>query len=175
MGDAMNQMEKDSLLLAMQRVHRWRMAFLGLVILLAGLAIGASLTLILGRGLLEHRPRGREIAGERMIRNLKRHLQLSSEQAEQIEPILKKHLEALHKIRIEARPKVIEQFELMNDEISSILSEQQKSLWQRHFHRLQRDLQARPGPGHRGPPPPPDARGPGRREAPPPRRMDRPR
>ena len=175
MGDAMNQTEQDSLLLAMQRVHRWRMAFFGLVILLAGLAIGASLTLILGRGLLEDRTPGPERAGERMMRDLRHHLDLSPEQAEELEPILKKHMEALHKIRTAVRPQIIEQLELMNDEISSVLSEQQQSLWQRHFQRLQRDLREAPGPGRHRPPPPPGGRGPGRRDAAPPRQMDRPR
>lgn len=146
MGDTMNQTENDNLLLVTQRLHRWRMAFFGLVILLAGVAIGASLTLILGRGPFGHRSSGPERAGERMIRRMQHHLRLSPEQAEEIKPILKKHLEALHRIRTGVRPQIMEQLELMNDEISSILNEQQQSLWQRHFHRLRRDLQEGPGP-----------------------------
>ena len=175
MGDAMNQIEQDNLVLAMQRVHRWRMAFFGLVILLAGVAIGASLALILGRGLLEQRPPGQERSGKRMIRDMRHHLNLSPEQAEEIDPILKKHMKALRKIRTEVRPRIIEQLELMNNEISSMLNEQQQSLWQRHFQRLRRNLQEAPGPGDHRPPGPHDRRGPGGREGPGPRQMDRPR
>ncbi len=176
MGDPMNQAEKDSLLLATQRLHRWRMAFFGLVILLAGVAIGTSLTFILGRRSFGRRPPGPERTSIRIIRDMRRHLRLSPQQAEEIEPILKKHLETLYEIRTAVRPQIIQQLELMNDEISAILDEQQKSLWQQHLRRLQRDLQKGPGPRHRGPPPPhrPGSRDRRGHEPPPPEPMDAP-
>ena len=172
MGDAMNQTEKDSLLLTTQRLHRWRMAFFGLVILLAGVAIGASLTFIVGRRTFGSGQPGPERASIRMIRDMRRHLRLSPQQAEEIEPILKKHMEALHQIRTAVRPQIIQQLELMNDEISSVLDEQQKSLWQQHLRRLQRDLQKGPGPRHRGPPPPPGENRRSWRRSPPPEPVD---
>ena len=156
MGDAMNQMGKNDLMLTIQKLHRWRMAFFGLIILLAGIAIGTAATLILSRERLTAPPPGPEIAGERMIRNLQRHLQLSPEQAQEIKPILQKHLRRLHEIRMKVRPKIVEQLRLMNEEISSLLNDHQKELWQQHLQRLQRKLQEparprRPGP-HRPPP-----------------------
>ena len=153
----MNEIEKDNLILAIQQMHRWRMSFFGLVILLAGIAIGASVMLFLGRHGPMTAPPGPEIAGERMIRDLRRHLRLSSDQADKIGPILQKHMQALHEIRMNVRPQIVEQLQLMNDEISALLSEQQESLWQRHFQRLQRDLREGAGPHragpHGGPPP----------------------
>jgi len=131
----------------MRKMHRWRMAFFGLVILLAGLVIGAASTLILVR------PRpigwpggGPEFVSDEMLRGLQRYLHLSREQADKVESILQKHMRKLNDIRMNARPQIVEQLRLMNEEISAVLTEQQKQVWQDSLQQLQRQLQPR---GHR--------------------------
>jgi len=157
MGDTMNQQEfSDSSIVAMQKLHRWRMAFFGLVILLAGIVIGATLTLLLTHRIDRPRiPPPPEFAAEQMVGRLGRQLNLSDKQMEQLEPILRKHMQKLHDIRMEARPHITEQLRLMNEEISSVLNEDQRQLWQRHLQRLQADLRQRPRRRRAGPEPRP--------------------
>jgi hypothetical protein len=138
MGAAMNQIEPDKNPMAtLKKLHRWRMAFFGLIILLAGIVIGASSTFILCRDMFMGPRIWPAIAGEGMFRELTRHLDLSPEQQEKIKPICEKRMQRLNEIGIETRPQIVEQIELMNEEISSLLDEHQKRLWQRHLRRLQ--------------------------------------
>lgn len=152
----------------MRKLHRWRMAFFGLVILLAGLVIGVSSTLTLVRHRPMGPPPGPEFVSRRMVHDLQRDLDLSPEQAKKIGAIVKERMQKLDEIRKEARPKVAEQLKLMNEEISAVLTEEQKRAWQdnwqRRFHRFQRP--SRPG----GPRP---GEGPRRRGGPPEDRMRR--
>jgi len=152
----------------MRKLHRWRMAFFGLAILLAGIVIGAASTLMLVRPHPIGWPDGPEFVSERMLRGLQHQLHLSSEQADEIESILQKYMRKLNDIRMDARPQIVEQLRLMNEEISAVLTEQQKQVWQDSLHQLQRQLQPRgyrwgaerEGPPYRqgrgkfGPPPP---------------------
>jgi Spy/CpxP family protein refolding chaperone len=147
----------------MRKLHRWRMAFFGLVILLAGLVIGISSTLMVVRHGERVHPWGPGFpSGTIIMRDLQRYLDLSPEQVKKIEAIVKKRMQKLEQLREEARPKVAEQLKLMNEEISAVLTEEQRRDWQqnwkREFHRFQRPPRPggpRPGEGprHRGGPP----------------------
>jgi hypothetical protein len=145
MGDAMNKTEgTDNLTVGYTyKLHRWRMAFFGVVILLAGLVIGGALMLILMPDKLMGPPRGPEFASIKMIGPLRRDLGLSGEQSEQIKPILDKHMEKLQEIRDDARSEIGTTLDQMNEEISAILTEGQRRIWQGQLGRLQQDL--RPG------------------------------
>ncbi len=153
----MNQTEtNDSQIINyMRKVHRWRMAFFALVILLAGIVIGAASVIILLRPKPIGPSTGPEFVSEAMIRGLQRQLQLSPEQVEQVESILQKYMQKLHEIRMNARPQMAEQLRLMNEEISAVLTEQQRRIWQERLLPLQRQLRP-PGPrrgsGPEGPP-----------------------
>jgi hypothetical protein len=154
----MSQIEANDkkILECMRKANHWRMAFFGLVILLAGVVIGAALATIL----LRPRPvigpaAGPEFVSETMIRGLQRQLGLSPEQMEKVESILQEYIQKLHEIRMNARPQIAEQLRLMNDEISAVLTEQQKQIWQERLLPLQRQLRQggpRRGNGMGGPP-----------------------
>ena len=136
------------------KLHCWRMAFFGMVILVAGVVIGGALMLILAPDKLMKPPRGPEFDSVRMIPPLRRDLGLSPEQEEKIKPILDKHMEKLHDIRMEARADIEEALTRMNKGISDILTDDQKRIWQRSFDRLERELHPggpRRGGGPRGP------------------------
>ena len=81
-----------------------------------------------------------------MVGQLRRELRLSPEQSEKIEPILKEHMETLHNIRIDAQDQIGEALEQMNKQISSILTDRQKQMWESRLRRLQDPLRGR-GPG----------------------------
>ncbi len=130
------------------KAHNWRMAFFGLIILVAGVVIGGSSMLIFAPKKLIQPPPGPEFNSMRMIPPLSRDLDLNPEQAEKIKPILDKHMQNLNTIRIEARSEIGETLKQMNEEIGAILSDEQKQLWQRELDRLQGEL--RPGGPRRG-------------------------
>lgn len=141
----MSETEKmDNLIIAMQKMHRWRMAFFGLVILLAGIVIGISIMLIVNPSKFKAPLPPPEIASERMIRDLRHHLHLSPEQADIIMPILKEHLERMHEIRMGVRPQIVEQIRAMDEQISPLLNDQQRQIWRQHFQRMQKDLEQGP-------------------------------
>ncbi|MDO8303178.1 MAG: hypothetical protein Q7T18_08050 [Sedimentisphaerales bacterium] len=130
------------------KMHRWRMAFFGLVILLAGIIIGgvASL-LVVGRPMP-----GPERSADRMIKGLRQELDLSPRQREQIEPIIHRHMERLDQIRKEARPLIESELRQMNEEIAPILDDQQRAEWKQ----MQKRLPMEPSPGQMRPMPRPD-------------------
>jgi len=132
----------------MDRLHRWRMAFFGMVVLVAGVVIGGALMMILAPDKLMKPPRGPEFGSQRMIPHLRRDLRLSPEQEEKIKPILDSHMEKLHNIRIVARADIEEALAEMNKGISNILTDEQMRIWQRSLDRLERELH--PGGPRRG-------------------------
>jgi hypothetical protein len=152
MGDAMNQTEKtDSSTHYIRKLHRWRMAFFGLVILFAGIVIGAALITILAPNRLTRPPQPAETATRMMIGRLGRELGLSPDQHEKIGPILQKHLQKLEEIRLNARDDITEQLQQMNKGVSVVLTDEQNRIWQRWLRMLQ--WQLRPpgrGPGEGG-------------------------
>ena len=100
---------------------------------------------------------GPEVSSERMLRGLRRELRLSPEQARAIEPLIEKRLGRMHEIRMAARPEIGEELRAMNEEIMSVLDEEQQEMWMRRLERMEREL--RPGfPVHRR-----GGRGPGQR------------
>jgi gas vesicle protein len=138
------------------KAHTWRMAFFGLVILVAGVIIGGSAMLIFAPKTLIKPPPGPEFRSMRMIPPLRRDLGLAPEQADKIKPILDNYMQKLDTIRNEARSEIAETLKQMNQEITTILTDEQQQLWQRELDRLQGELRGGGGPrwreGPGGPP-----------------------
>jgi hypothetical protein len=155
MGDAMNDIETTQPSHNyLRQMHCWRMAFFGLVILLAGIVLGASSLYLLGR-----RPKPPlpplDDAARRLLNELRDRLDLSPEQMDKIGPILQKYMGTLEEIRIAAFEQITKQLELMNEEVSSVLDEHQRRLWEgdiQGLHRGFRPRSPREERGHRGPP-----------------------
>ena len=150
MGDTMSDTDtRDNLTLDyVQKIHRWRMAFFGVVILLAGVVIGGASTMILVPHKLIKPPPGPEFESEIMIPPLRRDLGLTPEQADEIKPIMDKYMGKLNQIRMNARTEVGETLKQMNKEIAVILTDEQRQIWQQGLDRLERELH--PGERRRG-------------------------
>jgi len=155
MGDAMNKVEPTkSSHDYLKQMHRWRMAFFGLVILLAGIVIGISSMFILSRRRKPSPPPPPEVAADRVLNRERNRLGLSVEQVKQLGPIFKKHMDKLEEIRMAAREQITEQLQLMNEEVSSVLDERQERLWGRDIQYLERQFRPprrRDGHGPAGP------------------------
>ncbi len=141
----------------LQRIHRWRMAFFSVIILLAGTVIGASGMFIWNRHRLA-KPRPQPTAKSNspqkkpeasnpappwvvMSKNLDRHLKLTDEQYKDLHRILRQHWTQLNKIKQEARPKIREALLSLNEKVLALLDEKQKTLWRQNFRRLQLQFQ----------------------------------
>jgi hypothetical protein len=118
------------------QMHRWRMAFFGLVILLAGIVIGASAALIGKWHFLKGPGQGPERTADRMVQGLRHELRLSPDQRRQIDPLIQKHMERLDQIRKEARPLIENELRQMNDEIAPLLDDYQRQMWMQMQKRL---------------------------------------
>jgi hypothetical protein len=144
-----NETTNNPVISQINKAHFWRMAFFGLVILVAGLIIGGSLMLIFAPMKLIKPPPGPEFDSMRMIPPLRRDLGLDQEQAEKIKPILDKYMQKLNTIRTEARTEIAETLKQMNQETAAILTEEQQQRWQHEIERLQNEIRPRGGPGPR--------------------------
>jgi hypothetical protein len=118
----------------LRRLHHWRMAFFGLIILLAGIGIGAGTMLILRP--VAPGPDDQTISIDRVARTLRYRLDLSDEQGKDIRPVLYDCLRELNKIRQEARPAISEELEHMSEGIASVLNDAQLQEWKRMQRKL---------------------------------------
>jgi len=154
-GRSMNPAQPNQPDECLRQINRWRMAFFAVVILAAGMIIGASAFFLLTSRLRPERP-GPEMAAELLLRRQQRLLRLRPEQSERLQPILTEYIKKLHDIRINARKQIAEQLKLMNQQVLEILDERQKQLWQAQLRQLQSRFGSGPpwfgpGPHRRGP------------------------
>jgi hypothetical protein len=149
MGSPMNpQQNSDSPMVLLRRLHRWRMAFFGVTILLAGAIGGAAATLLTLRYVGQRVPPAPEFVVERMLDRLSERLHLTPEQVQQARGILLKHVQKLRGIWEEGRTAIIRELEVLDQDMSRVLDKDQEQLW----HQLHEPL-ARPfrrGPFRRG-------------------------
>ena len=152
MGDSMNPSENlDSPTVLLRRLHRWRMAFFGLMILIAGLTTGAAVTLLVADWQGPDRPAPPDRAYQMMLDRIMPRLHLSPEQAEHAGPVLRKYMQRLEDIREQGRLQISKELQRMDEEMSAVLRPDQQQLWRS----LMRDLpgQFPRGPGRYGPGP----------------------
>lgn len=147
--------------------HSVKLILCAIVILLAGMVIGSAATVIIVKSTRISRVKPPECGPGEMAKRIKDSLNLTQEQSLEIVPIIEKHLQVLHHIRMGARPVIAEQLNEMRDEIEPLLNKDQQKLWKRNVKKLQEGLQYSPPPryGQQGagrygrrrqmPPPPP--------------------
>lgn len=125
-----------------KKVYFWRSAFFGLIILVAGIAIGGALMSIVAAHKMTQKPSTPEYNSlmPRMIQILG----LEQPQINKIRPILDKHMRHLNEIREDARVDIANTLEQMDKEINPLLGEMQKNVWSNELIRIQRQLNPEP-------------------------------
>jgi hypothetical protein len=156
MGDSVTQPENpDSPTVLLRRLHRWRMAFFGLVILLAGMLGGAAATLLVVGHLGREGPPPPVAAVKELLARIGPRLRLSEEQMRRVQPIFMKHVQRLDEIGQKGRTEIVEELKALNEEMVTVLDEEQGRLWQQCLQSLPgqiRHVPEWPGPGPgRGP------------------------
>lgn len=149
MGRTMNEQSNDQVQL-LNKIHRWRLAFFGIVILIAGIVIGAAVAMIYKAAVPPQHPDGIEFVDAHSLQRLRRELNLSDKQSNQIEKIFNGHLKTLNDIRSKARPKIAEEMNSLYTDVVEILDEQQREKWKKSIHRLREDLSGQPKGFRRG-------------------------
>jgi len=165
MGGSINQNESsESPTVLLRRLHYWRMAFFGVVILLAGMLGGAAATLLTVSRLGPREPLPPVPAVKMMLARLTGPLHLTDEQKRQVEPILQKHVVKLDQIQQDGQKAIAEELQLLSQDMGGVLTADQMRFWEQLFSDLPgpiRHIPAGRGPGlGRGPAPPGGWRGP---------------
>lgn len=154
MGDSVNHFESpDNPMVLLRRLHRWRMAFFGLVILLAGMLGGAAVALLVVGHIDRQVPPPPVAVVKDMLARLEPRLRLSLEQRNQLEPILLKHVQVLDAIEQEGRTAIVAELKALNEDMAAVLSADQMRLWQQLLEGLPGQIRHVPGgfgPGPRG-------------------------
>jgi hypothetical protein len=146
MGSEMNQHESpDSPMVLLRRLHRWRMAFFGLVILLAGMLSGAAIALLVVGHLEQQGPPPPVVVVKEMLARLGPRLDLSQEQRDRMEPILLRHVEKLDEIGQDGRAAIVEELAALNEELATVLNEGQMRQWQQLLQGLPGQIRHVPG------------------------------
>lgn len=109
--------------------RRWRTWFLALVIFLGGGAVGAGLTAITIFHGIRHALMHPEEAPTRVAARLKRPLDLSPQQSEQIEAIVATRQKSLMRIRRQVQPEIEQELAGLESEIAGVLNPAQQQKW----------------------------------------------
>ncbi|MBN1974747.1 MAG: hypothetical protein JW787_13995 [Sedimentisphaerales bacterium] len=121
-----------------KKICFWRSAFFGLIILFAGIAIGgASMSILAAQKSKKEPPR---IENTSLMPRLTRTLGLQPQQINKIKPILDGYMQHLYEIRENARFDIADTLDQMNREISPVLGDVQKRVWQQELVRIQTQL-----------------------------------
>ncbi len=146
MGDSIIQPENpDNPMILLRRLHRWRMAFFGLIILIAGITIGAAATFVAVHYVAPKPPGRAERPYLAVLDRIVPRLRLSREQAEKVKPILRTHMQRLDEIREEGRVQIAKELEAMDEQMATVLSQDQWRLWRDLVRGLPGEFQRGPG------------------------------
>lgn len=144
MGAAMKTHDElTNSVVLLKRMLYWRMAFFSLILMLAGVAIGASamhMWVVKQRSKPQPRP---AVNLKRVMRRVDKQLNLTPEQSEQVRPVIRRCLADLDQVRAEARPQIRQHLRLMNRDIQAVLEPEQQKQWKRIARRLMNLLQGR--------------------------------
>jgi hypothetical protein len=141
---------------AMNRYAPWLGAFvMTSVLFVLGVGVGALAGSHRLRGRMEQRLQHPEVAVQEALGRMQDELDLSPEQAKELQTVLENHGERLKTLREEMRPKMDAEFDALRESVAALLDEEQKEIWQGRFKNLRGRWMRPPhggGPG-RGPGP----------------------
>jgi hypothetical protein len=116
----------------------WLTVLMALLIFGAGAAVGVAGTVLVALKRLEHTLHHPEVVPERLTARLKRRLDLTPGQAEQVKKIIVERQAALQEIRRTAYPLVSLELEKARDQISEVLNDDQRAAWEAWFEEARR-------------------------------------
>ena len=118
------------------RKRHWRIALLMVLIFLAGGVLGVAGTVIYTIRHLQEIGQHPERAPQRITDRMQRKLDLTDAQAEAVREILERRQHELMAIRREIHPRVKAIMDASRDEISEVLTDEQRAEWQEMYERF---------------------------------------
>ncbi len=118
------------------RQRWWTRLLLYLIIFVSGTVVGAGgAVMIVRQGVIRavHHP---EDMPRLIAQRMRGVLSLSTEQAEQVEQILRRRQSALQDIRRQYQPQVEAELDEIDRQISAVLTAEQRPSWQQRFRQL---------------------------------------
>lgn len=113
--------------------RRWVKVLLTLIIFLAGMFAGGALVAGIAINRIQHFVHHPEEAPSRLTTLLRRRLDLSPDQTQKVEEILRARQKSLQGIRREVEPKVSAELQQAKKEISEVLNDAQRTQWEKSF------------------------------------------
>ncbi|MHB8900235.1 MAG: hypothetical protein ACYC6Y_15910 [Thermoguttaceae bacterium] len=141
MSDPGSNTERSSVAAATappRRSGSWLRLFLYLVIFVSGGLVGAGGGLLIIRSgalFAVHHP---EAMPARIVDRIDSSLSLSDPQRRQVESILRERQRAIQEIRVEFQPRVEEELDRLEADVSAVLDPVQREKWQRRIDYLRR-------------------------------------
>jgi hypothetical protein len=111
------------------RRRRWPRVVAALLIFLGGMVCGGGLTVIVAVRNIRHAMHHPEEVPARLTRYLTRRLDLSSDQAGQVENLIARRQTHLQAIRRETQPRVAAELAGLREEIGQVLTPEQRAKW----------------------------------------------
>jgi hypothetical protein len=152
----MNTLESGQQSIPKSKPPVWRMVALGVVILMCGMVIGGGLTTYVLWKQVETTIMHPRLMPERIVEHMESSLDLTPEQAEQIQEIFARRHERFDRLRVEMEPLVQAEIDSIREEVARVLTPEQLEEWNRRFDRMHKRWFRGPMFGERkrhGPPP----------------------
>ncbi|MEW5803881.1 MAG: hypothetical protein AB1847_17440 [bacterium] len=123
-----------------QHPRRWKSFVWGFVILFSGMIIGAGISLYAGHAMLFQAIHSENKMAEHITRRIAWKVDLTPEQRKQVEIIVRARVAGFREIIDAVYPQVEGQFELLHQEVKSLLTAEQKVKWEKHYKKMKGNL-----------------------------------
>lgn len=114
---------------AAPRPRRWLAVVLGLTIFVSGVVLGGVGALTLQRQFMIHQFHHPEKTPARLTGRIQKHLELTGEQAGEVEEIIRHAQTVLQQVQREFQPRIAAEFDRVQQEVAAVLDEEQARKW----------------------------------------------
>lgn len=139
MGDADMTDEKIHTKMRARSGIRLRSVLLGLLILVTGIAVGAGSTALIIHRIVLNTVKHPELIPDKITERIKSKLDLTEDQAREINSIIKKRQKAIQAIRRHFQPKIEKELEETKEEIASRIPPDKAKQFRDRFEYLKRN------------------------------------
>lgn len=116
--------------------RRWRAFFLGVVILVCGMVIGAGGTVVVMKHIILHAIQHPEEAPQRITDRVRGRLDLTEAQATKVKAILAERQKKIQALRRQVQPEVEKELEKAKEDVAAVLNPDQAKKWRERFDHL---------------------------------------
>lgn len=114
----------------------WKAFVLALLIVVFGIGIGASGTVLILRNVVLYRLHHPQETDVWLTQMTARALRLTPSEQEQVARLFSKHMKELNRIRLETYPRVNQLLDEMRDEVAGVLDAGKAGEWRKRFERI---------------------------------------